>query len=118
MYYLLRIEFCDFIYFSLNYLNGKNAIYSAVIQTTQLLNKIIINAGYGTLVQLFFGSDSAGSATIYAGSFMSVNKNCNDSILFEYNKETYDITISLTGLDSCRCMLLSITPIKTFKAIK
>ena len=23
MYYLLRIEFCDFIYFSLNYLNGK-----------------------------------------------------------------------------------------------
>lgn len=97
-------------------LNSNNAIYSAVIQTTQLLKKIIINAGYGTLMQLFFGSDSVGSATIYAGSFMSINKNCKDSILFEYNKETYDITISLAGLDSCRCMLLSISPIKTFKA--
>ena len=101
---------------ALNALNGNNAIYSAVIQTTQLLKKIIINAGYGTLMQLFFGSDSVGSATIYAGSFMSINKNCKDSILFEYNKETYDITISLAGLDSCRCMLLSISPIKTFKA--
>lgn len=101
---------------AINYLYGNNAIYSAVIQTTQLLKKIIINAGYGTLMQLFFGSDSVGSATIYAGSFMSINKNCKDSILFEYNKETYDITISLAGLDSCRCMLLSISPIKTFKA--
>lgn len=48
---------------------------------------------------------------------MVVNKNCKDSILFVYNKETYDVTVSLAGLDSCRCMLLSMTPIKTFKAI-
>lgn len=68
-------------------------------------------------MQLFFGSDFVGSATIYAGSSMVVNKNCKDSILFEYNKETYDVTVSIAGLDSCRCMLLSMTPIKTFKAI-
>lgn len=28
MYYLLRIEFCDFIYFSLNYLNGNKVSYT------------------------------------------------------------------------------------------
>ena len=68
-------------------------------------------------MQLIFGASSVGSVIIYAGSSMNINKNCNDSIQFEYDKETYDITVSLAGLDSCRCMLLSITPIKTFKAI-
>ena len=77
--------------------------------------KILINAGYGTIMQLFFGSDFVGSATIYAESYMAVNKNCKDSILFEYNKDTCDITISLTGLTFCHCILLSMTPIKLLK---
>ena len=53
-------------------------------------------------MQLIFGASSVGSVIIYAGSSMNINKNCNDSIQFEYDKETYDITVSLAGLDYCR----------------
>lgn len=72
MYYLLRIEFCDFIYFSLNYLNGKSSklepLYS--IKKVNTSNSGTLTFTYNALrcsIIMFITQNQKDSSLYYIG---------------------------------------------------